>query len=113
MQPLAIMSIVLLAVNLPAMSLWFRVVAVLGMTIDFFLGILLHFHMQYHIFTPSHDSGLVEQAKLNWLEKQTAGLTFVGDHFPTIRPVIEAILVMGFALIVSRVLRRHHAGRRF
>jgi hypothetical protein len=112
MQPLAIMGIVLLAVNLPVIPLWLRAVAVLGMTIDFALGILLHFHMQHQIFTPAHDPGLVEQAKLNWLEKQTAGFTFVGDRFTTMWPVIEAILVMGFALIMWRVLQRDQVRQR-
>jgi hypothetical protein len=106
MQPLAIMGIVLLAVNLPALPVWFRAVAVLGMTIDFALGILLHFHMQHHIFTPAQDPSLVEQAKLNWLEKQTAGLTFVGDHFAAMWPMIEALLLVGFFLIIRCVLGR-------
>jgi len=105
MQPLAIMGIVLLAVNLPVMPLWLRSVAVLGMTIDFALGILLHFHMQHQIFTPAQDPGLVEQAKLNWLEKQTAGFTFVGDHFATIRLVIEALLLIGFIAALWWVVR--------
>jgi hypothetical protein len=105
MQPLAIMGIVLLAVNLPVMSLWLRAIAVLGMTIDFAVGILLHFHMQHQIFTPTQDPGLIEQAKLNWLEKQTAGFTFVGDHFEAMWLAIEGLLVMGFIAAVWWVVR--------
>ena len=105
MQPLAYMGVVLLAVHLPAVPTWLRAVAVIGMAIDFALGVLLHFHMQHQIFTPAHDPGLVEQAKLNWLEKQAAGFTFVGDHFAAIGPVIEGVIVIGFIVAVWYVVR--------
>ena len=96
MQPLAYMGVTLLATHLPAMPLWFRALALLGMAFDFALGILLHFTMQRHTFAPgAPDPGLIKQAELNWQEKQAAGFTFLGDHFAWSGPALPALLVVG------------------
>jgi hypothetical protein len=96
MQPLAYMGVTLLATYLPAMPTWFRALAVLGMAFDFLVGILLHFTMQRHTFTPgAPDPGLIKQAELNWLEKQAACFTFIGDHFAWAGRALPVLLVVG------------------
>ncbi len=99
LQPLAIIGVTLLATHLPAMPLWFRALALLGMAFDFLVGILLHFAMQRHTFAPGADPGLIKQAQLNWEEKQAAGFTFVGDHFAWAGPLVPLLLVVGAAAI--------------
>jgi hypothetical protein len=105
MQPLAYMGITLMAVNVRAMPAWFRALAALGLAIDFLLGVLLHFHVQHYTFAAGEDPGLIQQAMANWQEKQSAGFTFVGDHFSAAAAVvIEALLaLMALAFILYAI----------
>ncbi len=103
MQPLAYIGLTLLAAHLPVMPRPLRIIAVVGMAIDFLLGILLHFGLQHHTFIPGHDPGLVQQARLNWLEKQAAEFTFVGDHFARGGFALAMLLVAGAMAMVCYV----------
>jgi hypothetical protein len=76
-----------------------------GAAVDFTLGILLHFSLQY---ADPRASGLLDQAVANWAEKQQAGLTFMGDHAAEgFALLIQSGLVAGAVALLLLVLFSH------
>jgi hypothetical protein len=103
LQPIVLMGVTMLASVLPNLRRPVRYLVALGAGIDFLIGILLHFSLQHAI------TGLSQQASVNLHDKQSAGVTFWGDHLSSVAPAIQIGLVMGavaLLVLISRPARR-------
>ena len=87
LQPVIWLGLVLVATAWPMISKPLRLLLFLGLSCDFALGVLLHFAYE-HWFLASLRLGYV-----NWRLKQDHQLAFVGDDWPSLLFVAEALLL--------------------
>lgn len=93
LQPLILLGLVLVASAWSTLSKPLRLLLVLGLGWDFAVGVLLHFayeHWYAAVLTASY---------VNWRLKQDQQLTFIGDGWPALLFIAEALLL---ALILYR-----------
>jgi hypothetical protein len=120
-QPLVYLGVTYLAANygrLPAVARWLGVV---GCTIDFALGIFLHFSLQNRLFTFQQpalaplvvisDPGLSQTARDSCAMKVLDRVPFLGDAFTPFAGVIQALIVLGFLLALWRLVHPPFAQR--
>jgi hypothetical protein len=111
-QPIVLLGLTLLAAALPALPPIARWLLATGLAIDFAIGILLHFSLQRLTFENGQTHGLLRQARINWLEKQSAGLTFWGDHFAPGAAVLQAAIVVAAVALLWLIVRSPRSQRR-
>jgi hypothetical protein len=114
-QPLVLLGLVFLAARLSALPRWCRVLAAVGVAVDFLLGIFLHFsleHWQLGTTTVgttrimSLDAGMLNVTAIgNLVGKETLAAAFWGDHFAGHLPWLQAAALVGFALLFLGLLR--------
>jgi hypothetical protein len=113
-QPLVYLGVTYLAANyrgLPPVARWLGVV---GCTIDFALGIFLHFSLENRLFTfrqPADgplvlisDPGLSHTAKDACAMKFLDRVTFLGDTVAPFASIIQGLVVAGFLLAIWQML---------
>jgi hypothetical protein len=78
LQPLAMMGVALLATYWSTLALRWRLRWMLSLTVDFALGVFLNFRVQFQL---ADQSGVLSAAAhANWVAKQQAHVSFLGDH---------------------------------
>jgi hypothetical protein len=119
MIPAVVVAGVFLAAHIDRLPRSVRWALAVGLAVDFALGILLQFGLQSLTFGPdggavaTDSHGLLKQAVLNWVEKESVGVQFWGDHAPSARWPVLAGIVVAFAVAVwVGVIRTPHSGQR-
>jgi len=102
LQPMILLGLVLVAGAWGTISKPLRLLMVLGLSCDFALGVALHFAYEHRLFPLE---SLYTVGYLNWQIKQDNHLAFIGDHWPSLLFVPEALLL---GLVLYR-LYRHRA----
>jgi hypothetical protein len=90
LQPVILLGLVLIAAAWPTISKPLRLLMLLGLSCDFALGLALHFAYEHWIY-PSESIHTV--GDFNWRLKQDYQLAFIGDHWPYLLFVPEALLL--------------------
>lgn len=118
-QPLLLLGIAFLAARfttLPRVAQW---LGLLGVALDFGLGVLLEFALENRLFevtmvnglpTVGGSSGLSAWALRNWLDKTKWGVVYWGDYFAGAADLIVVFAVAGFLVLFLSLLRIVAAG---
>ena len=119
LQPLIYLGLTLLAAGFGALSRRLRWVVIVGLTIDFLQGVLLHFALQaqpLHLDMTDPDrhaqSGLGLMPGLNYELKVASGVSFWADHIHVPATALIGATAVGFIIwiaIVIRAARSPHA----
>ncbi len=105
LQPLILLGLVLVASAWATLSRPLRFLLCLGLACDFIVGVLLHFayeHWYRAIFSVVY---------VNWRLKQDYHLTFIGDSWPPLLFLVEALLLclIAYRLRAGRLSARPNA----
>lgn len=104
LQPLVVLGLGLLAAWLPRLPRAVAAALLAGVTADFVLGVLLHFHFQRAAFrfdalgraiavVPGTQTGLN-----NWAQKELRSLVYLGDSCASASALIEPLVAAMFAV---------------
>jgi hypothetical protein len=106
LQPLLILGIALLAVELPGLPAPLRWAAIAGATIDFALGIFLHFSVENALpgITP-HGRMPTLVSLQNWQLKQLSNQQFIGDHAAPFSMELQVLILVAFAVLLAALIR--------
>jgi hypothetical protein len=99
LQPLILLGLILVAAAWQTISKPLRLLTILGLSCDFALGICLHFAYEHRLFPLESPYSV---GYLNWQLKQVNHLAFIGDLWPCLWFVAEALLL---CLVLYRVYR--------
>jgi hypothetical protein len=125
LQPLALMGVTLVSAWLASLSLPLFRFAILGLALDYILGILLHFERESHVFATLPDpvlgkkivmdTSLGSQAFLEYAAKLSQGYVFWGDHFAPISSILKiaSALIAVMALLYLLEFRARQPRRLF
>jgi hypothetical protein len=112
-QPLVLLGVSFLAVSFVTLPPAVRLIGVLGLAFDFAVGVLLQFSLENRIFhvvknvegRPILGGGedLSAWALRNWLDKQKWQVIYWGDYFIAYAPLIQVLVVFGFAAVLLRI----------
>jgi len=116
-QPLVLLGLAFLAGNLNRLSVLLRWAAVLGLRMDFYLGILLQHCLEHSVFVTSVRDGRLRAtvldgpapgipAVVNWQHKTQFGLTYLGDAVGGYWLAVLVVVVLVFEVLMGRLLCR-------
>jgi len=117
-QPLILLGLTFLAGALYRLPAWLRWAAVLGLRVDFFIGVLLQHYFEHALFTTSVEQGrlvattidtpaLGSAAAASWYAKKVTGLAFLGDGVgDTWVVVLVAVIVVAFEILMGLLICR-------
>lgn len=97
LQPLIYTAVAMVVAQAGGLALWVRRLVVLGVIVDFALGVVLQVYMQSQM--------AVWARSPNWDWKRDHDLVFLGDLAYRIAPVVELLLVLVAGTALSLVLR--------
>lgn len=101
LQPLILMAVAFLGLHFAELKLPLKALVVLGLLVDFLLGIAFHFHLLHSNIAP----GLGTITTFNWLIKQRVGLVFLGDTLGPGGDWLQILMFIGgLAMIGSLIL---------
>jgi hypothetical protein len=112
-QPLILLGVAYLAaryLTLPALARW---AGLLGLILDFGLGVFLQFSLANRVFHVTAGHGrpklggpgdLSAWALKNWLDKSDWRVVFWGDYFTYQAALIQGAVLVGFAAVVVRMI---------
>ena len=108
LQPMVMLGITFIAVRVWELSKFLKIIALVGLFVDYLLGVLLHFSLQNRVFKIMEvfsgqnmvkvDNTLSRTASNNWYVKQDLGLIFLGDVLYQFSIPIQLLLTMAVLL---------------
>ena len=117
LQPLILLGVTFLAGSLNRLSAWLRWAAVLGLRVDFYIGVLLQHYFEHALFTTFMEHGrltattidtpaLGSAAASSWYVKNVSGLTFLGDSVGAAWVVVIVAIVVAFEILMGLLICR-------
>lgn len=107
LQPLVLMALGLLAAKYDGLGLPLKAMVLVGLLVDFSLGIVLHIHLLHSNIQP----GLGTITTFNWQIKQRVGLVFLGDLLAPLGPILQVVMVItGVALVLVLAVTGRNQG---
>ncbi len=98
LQPLVLMAVAFLAVEFTHLELRLKGLVLIGILVDFLLGIALHIHLLHS----NIQAGLGTITTFNWQIKQRVGLVFLGDLMASWGAALQVVFfVIGLALVFA------------
>jgi hypothetical protein len=118
LQPLALLGIALLASCANRLPKMLQRLLIIGLAIDFFVGILLHLYLQSLIFESVPGSGynvryvmsesLNDVIWNNWRAKNLYHIVMLGDYLEPLKTALFAALTIGAAILLYRFATQPH-----
>jgi hypothetical protein len=99
-QPMTLLGIAFLCSSFLQLPLPLRWLGLVGCGVDFLVGIFLHFVLENR----AQGEFLSKWAHINYAEKVSENLTYIGDRFAVFAPLFAALLLLGFCAAFSRMI---------
>ncbi|HWA99785.1 MAG TPA: hypothetical protein VG713_14880 [Pirellulales bacterium] len=103
LQPLNLLGLTLVASRFYSIPRFLAAALLVGVAIDFAVGVWLHLHMDHYVFevgvqnnqlVVNNAPGLSARSVMNWIVKEQLRYRFLGDRLPNAGAVLEPLLVL-------------------